>query len=108
MLRKSIIQTRRSPQNSPYTSSASVAQAPIAAKSTVVSCRLNDRTVDALDTLVEAGIRPTRSDAAAWLIGIGLEANQALLERVYATVAEIRRLRQEAQSMAQQDVDPQP
>jgi ATP-dependent Clp protease ATP-binding subunit ClpA len=69
-------------------------------KSNVVTCRLDNVTLDALDTLVAAGIRPTRSDAAAWLIGIGLETNRPLLERVSATVAEIRRLRLEAQSLA--------
>ena len=68
--------------------------------SNVVTCRLDDVTLDALDTLVAAGIRPTRSDAAAWLIRCGLEANRPLLQRVSATVAEIRRLRLEAQSLA--------
>jgi ATP-dependent Clp protease ATP-binding subunit ClpA len=71
-------------------------------KTNVVTSRLDDATLDALDTLVAAGIRPTRSDAAAWLIRIGLEANRSLLQRVSATVAEIRRLRLEAQSLAQQ------
>ena len=71
-------------------------------KNNVVTCRLDDRTLDALDTLVEAGVRSTRSDAAAWLIGVGLEANRPLLERVNATVSEIRRLRDEARAMAQE------
>lgn len=69
-------------------------------KTNVVTCRLDDRTLDAVDALVEAGIRPTRSDAAAWLIATGLEANRSLIDRVYATVTEIRRLRQEARSLA--------
>jgi ATP-dependent Clp protease ATP-binding subunit ClpA len=69
-------------------------------KTNVVTCRLDDATLEALDTLVAAGIRPTRSDAAAWLIRIGLEANRPLLQRVSTTVAEIRRLRREAQSLA--------
>lgn len=69
-------------------------------KTNVVTCRLDDRTLDAVDALVEAGIRPTRSDAAAWLIATGLEANRALIDRVYATVTEIRRLRLEARALA--------
>lgn len=69
-------------------------------KTNVVTCRLDDRTLDAVDALVEAGIRPTRSDAAAWLIATGLEANRSLIDRVYATVTEIRRLRQEARTLA--------
>ena len=71
-------------------------------KSNVVMCRLDDRTLDALDTLIEAGVRTTRSDAAAWLIQAGIEANAPLFESVSATVAEIRRLRAEAQHKAQQ------
>jgi ATP-dependent Clp protease ATP-binding subunit ClpA len=70
------------------------------AKTNVVTCRLDDRTLAILDTLVEAGIRPTRSDTVTWLIGVGLETNRALVERVYATVGEIRRLRQEALGVA--------
>jgi ATP-dependent Clp protease ATP-binding subunit ClpA len=70
------------------------------AKTNVVTCRLDDRTLEILDTLVEAGIRPTRSETVTWLIGVGLETNRALVERVYATVGEIRRLRQEALGVA--------
>jgi ATP-dependent Clp protease ATP-binding subunit ClpC len=77
-------------------------------KTNVVTSRLDDETLDALDTLVAAGIRPTRSDAAAWLIRVGLEANRSLLQRVSATVAEIRRLRLEAQSLAQQQGEEPP
>lgn len=52
----------------------------------MVTCYLDDKTVEILDTLVEAGIRPTRSDTVTWLIGVGLEMNRALVERVYAPV----------------------
>jgi len=71
-------------------------------KSNVVMCRLDDRALDALDTLIKAGVRTTRSDAAAWLIQAGIEANGPLFESVSATVAEIRRLRAEAQRRAHQ------
>jgi ATP-dependent Clp protease ATP-binding subunit ClpA len=71
------------------------------AKSNVVTCRIDDRDLDALDALVEAGIRTTRSDAASWLIRAGIDAHQALFTRVYATVAQIRELRAQAQTMAQ-------
>jgi ATP-dependent Clp protease ATP-binding subunit ClpA len=72
-----------------------------APKGNVVTCRLTDHDLNALDALIEAGIRSTRSDAAAWLIHAGIEANQPLLEKVYGTVAEIRRLRSIAQSLVQ-------
>ncbi len=49
--------------------------------------------------------RSTRSDAAAWLIHAGIEANRPLFEKVYGTVAEIRRLRVVAQSLAQEEAE---
>jgi ATP-dependent Clp protease ATP-binding subunit ClpA len=72
------------------------------ARSNVITCRIDGRDLDALDALVEAGVRSTRSDAASWLIHAGIEANKAVLDTVYGTVAEIRRLREVAQSLAQQ------
>jgi len=69
-------------------------------KNNVITCRLDDATLNALDILVEAGVRATRSDAAAWLIGAGIEAHRALIARVTATVEEIRRLRDEARAIA--------
>ncbi|HEX6778498.1 MAG TPA: Clp protease N-terminal domain-containing protein [Ktedonobacterales bacterium] len=75
---------------------------PAGARSNVITCRLDDRDLDALDALVEAGIRSTRSDAASWLIRAGIEAHRPLFERVYATVGEIRQLRAEAQKIAQE------
>lgn len=83
-------------------SSADYTSKGVETKNNVVTCRLGDNDLDAIDALVEAGIRGTRSDAASWLIHAGIDANRPLLERVYATVAEIHRLRAEAQDMAQQ------
>ena len=51
---------------------------------------------------MEAGIRSTRSDAAAWLIAAGIEAHRPLFDRVQTTIEEIRRLRAEAQQIARQ------
>lgn len=82
-------------------SSERPAEAP-SLKSNVVTCRIDGRDLDAIDALIEAGIRSTRSDAAAWLIHTGIEANRPLFEKVYGTVAEIRRLRVLAQSLAQE------
>ena len=72
------------------------------AKGNVVTCRIDDRDVEAIDLLVEAGIRTTRSDAASWLIHAGIDTHQELFDKVRATVAEIRQLRGAAQAMAQQ------
>lgn len=71
-------------------------------KSNVVACRVDGNDLDAIDMLVEVGIRTTRSDAASWLIHAGIEANRSVLESVQATVGEIRQLRTRAQAMAQQ------
>ncbi|HKW21587.1 MAG TPA: Clp protease N-terminal domain-containing protein [Ktedonobacterales bacterium] len=75
---------------------------PPSPKNNVVTCRLDDAAVDALDALVEAGIRSTRSDAAAWLISAGIGAHRELFDRVNATVSEIRKLRLEARDIARQ------
>ena len=71
-------------------------------KSNVVMCRLDDDDLNALDTLIEAGVRTTRSDAAAWLIRAGIQANDPLFNSVRDKVAQIRRLREEACVLANQ------
>jgi ATP-dependent Clp protease ATP-binding subunit ClpA len=81
---------------------AATPESPAAPKNNVVTCRLDDAAVNALDALVEAGIRSTRSDAAAWLISAGIEAHRELFDRVNTTVSEIRKLRQEARDIAHQ------
>jgi ATP-dependent Clp protease ATP-binding subunit ClpA len=72
------------------------------AKGNVITCRIWPRDLEAIDLLIEAGIRNTRSDAAAWLIHAGIEGNRELFERVQTTVAEIRRLRQQVQAVARE------
>jgi ATP-dependent Clp protease ATP-binding subunit ClpA len=79
---------------------AGVATSSTGPRANVVTCRIDDRDLDALDALVEAGIRSTRSDAASWLIHAGIETHKDLFKRVYATVEQIRQLRSEAQLMA--------
>jgi len=74
-------------------------------KDNVVTCRVDDAALNAIDALIEAGIRSTRSDAAAWLIQSGIEANREFFVQVYSTVAEIRRLRERAQALARQHQD---
>lgn len=74
----------------------------VSTKSNVVACRIDKRDLEAIDALIEAGIRSTRSEAAAWLIHAGIEANKALFEKVEGTVAEIRRLRGVVQQLVQE------
>jgi ATP-dependent Clp protease ATP-binding subunit ClpA len=73
---------------------------PMGTKDSVVTCRVDPADLWAIDVLVEAGIRSTRSDAAQWLIHAGIEANRGLFDQVQGTVAEIRRLREQARQLA--------
>jgi ATP-dependent Clp protease ATP-binding subunit ClpA len=70
-------------------------------RNNVVMCRLDDGAIEAIDTLIEAGVRANRSDAAAWLITIGLESKSAVLDAVKDKVEEIRRIREDARALAE-------
>jgi hypothetical protein len=72
------------------------------AKDNVVACRLDGTTLAAIDSLVEAGVRPNRADAAAWLISVGLDAHKELLDQIADTVVKIRQLREDAASKARE------
>ena len=72
------------------------------ARDNVVTCRVDDQVLGALDALVEAGVYTTRSEAAARLILAGIEANQEMLAKVYAAVLEIRKVRHAAQAATQE------
>lgn len=65
----------------------------------VITVRVTDRDLAAIDALIESGIRSTRSDAAAWLIGAGIMANGELLDKLFATIEQIRQLRADAQAI---------
>ena len=71
------------------------------ARNNVVMCRLDDSQVEAIDILIEAGVRLNRSDAAAWLIRTGLESKAAVVDAVREKVSEIRRLREDARTLAE-------
>jgi ATP-dependent Clp protease ATP-binding subunit ClpA len=85
-----------------------VTQPGAGSKNNVVSCRLDDRSLEALDTLVEAGVRTTRSDAAAWLIAAGIDSHKALFDRLASTIQSIRQLRLDAQAIANEVVSAPP
>lgn len=69
-----------------------------AARNRVITVRLSDRDIDAIDALVEVGVRSTRSDAAAWLIGRAIESNPEVIRRAREALTGIRRLRGETQA----------
>src|SRR5438132_2939869 len=64
-----------------------------ATRSNVVMVRLADDALGRLDELVDAGLFGSRSEAAAFLVGAGIQAQRTLLERISAQTAEIGRMR---------------
>jgi hypothetical protein len=65
-----------------------------APRGNVVMVRLGDAAVTALDQLVEAALFGSRSEAAAFLLGAGIEAQRELFACVGKHSAEIKRIRQ--------------
>ncbi len=66
-------------------------------RSNVLSLRVDDVTLGAIDGLVEAGLFATRAESATWLLQAGVRANTELFNHIRETVGEIRRLREELQ-----------
>jgi hypothetical protein len=59
----------------------------------VVMVRLADDSVARLDELVESGLFGSRSEAAAFLIGAGIQGQHQLFERIAEQTFEIKKLR---------------
>jgi Arc/MetJ-type ribon-helix-helix transcriptional regulator len=64
-------------------------------RSNVVMVRLGDDAVSQLDLLIDAGLFGSRSEAAAFLVGAGIEANRELLAQTAKRGAEIKNIREE-------------
>lgn len=67
----------------------------------VVMVRVNDDTLEHLDMLVESELCKSRSEAAALLIGEGINANQALFERIREITDQIAGLRTQLRAAVQ-------
>jgi Arc/MetJ-type ribon-helix-helix transcriptional regulator len=65
-----------------------------APRGNVVMVRLGDSALADLDQLVEGGLFGSRSEAAAFLLGVGIEAQHELFDRIGKHSAEIKRIRQ--------------
>jgi hypothetical protein len=59
----------------------------------VVMVRINDEALSYLDMLVEADVVKSRSEAAAWLINEGVNANQSLFQKIGEVTQQISALR---------------
>jgi hypothetical protein len=65
----------------------------LAGRGNVVMVRVNDKTLKAIDMLIESGVCKSRSEGAAFLIGQGIEASQALYERISGITDQIHELK---------------
>ncbi len=59
----------------------------------VVMVRVNDEALNYLDMLVEADVVKSRSEAAAWLINEGVNANHTLFQEIGKVTDQISALR---------------
>ncbi len=66
----------------------------------VVMMRLGDEPVERLDQLVEAGLFGSRSEAAAFLVGAGIQGQKELFAKIGRHSAEIRKIRQSLRTTA--------
>ncbi len=66
---------------------------PAGSRANVVMMRLADQALRRLDELVEAGLFGSRSEAAAFLVGAGIEAQSELFAKIAKHSGEIKRIR---------------
>ena len=66
----------------------------------VVMVRLSDHALAKVDQLVEATLFSSRSEAAAVLIGAGIESQKELFERLSSHTDEIRKLKEQLRKVA--------
>jgi len=71
-----------------------------ARRGTVVMMRLGDEALARIDRLVEGGLFGSRSEAAAFLVGAGIEAQRDLFQRIDRHSDELQRIRRSLQQAA--------
>ena len=69
-------------------------------RSNVVMMRLADTAMARLDQLVEAALFGSRSEAAAFLVGAGIDAQAELFTRIRKHSTEMKRIRQSLRQVA--------
>jgi ATP-dependent Clp protease ATP-binding subunit ClpA len=67
----------------------------------VITFRVKDTDLEAIDALVASGAMRTRSEASAWLLQSGIEANREYLGEIRRMGEEIERLRQDARRLTE-------
>jgi ElaB/YqjD/DUF883 family membrane-anchored ribosome-binding protein len=76
-----------------------------ASRDNVVMVRTSKESVEHLDTLVDAGIAGSRSEAAAFLIGEGVKARRELFDKIADKVEQIRKTKEELRSLIDEDAN---
>ena len=77
----------------------------LAGRGNVLMVRVNDETLKAIDSLVEAGVCKSRSEGAAFLMNQGIEASGALFERIGGITDQISELRAQLREIVTDDDD---
>jgi Arc/MetJ-type ribon-helix-helix transcriptional regulator len=72
----------------------------------VVMVRLSDEALSKVDQLVEATLFSSRSEAAAYLVGAGIESQKELFDRLSTHTAEIRKLKEQLRKIAFEALQP--
>jgi hypothetical protein len=74
-------------------------QGALAKRHNVVMVRLNEESLARLDDLVESAIVSSRSEAAAFLVGEGVQARSALFARISEKIDQIRKVKRELRDL---------
>ncbi len=72
----------------------------------VAMVRLSDDALAKVDQLVEATLFSSRSEAAAYLVGAGIESQKELFERLGTHTDEIRKLKEQLRKIAFETLQP--
>ncbi|GIW06942.1 MAG: hypothetical protein KatS3mg060_1747 [Dehalococcoidia bacterium] len=76
----------------------------IGTRGNVITVRVDDKALEAIDALISAGVFKTRSEAAAYLIDEGIAAKAAVFDEVNATARRINELRDQMKDTLRQGV----
>lgn len=72
----------------------------------VLMVRVNEKTLEKVDQLVEAGMFKSRSESTAYLIARGINTDSELFERINEKVSEISKLRDELRDIVGSSEEP--
>ena len=75
----------------------------LAAREKVVMVRLNKESLNRIDELVESQLVKSRSEAAAFLIGEGIQRRNGLFDRIAQKVENIRKAKEELHNLLSED-----